>query len=247
MADNLVDYRKHKYPNFNSPEFPPEKRGKRKPQRYGVTYPLIAEVSGASIHTVRAYRAGMGPSKKGPVLTPEQFLGLVRFVNQRVPLVGELAEPEHLDRFGPHARKWWANRFPRLEAYKCPCCRRLILHQGSCRYHGGPQAPALRFAGPSREYAIEMLTKGGSYAPMHHLVVQSPRSHVVLRLDGNPWNNRADNFRHVPQQDWKAWRASPDHEEAPAWLPSPFHPETTHVSNVRVGALPRSVRVEAPE
>jgi hypothetical protein len=91
----------------------------------------------------------------------------------------------------------WRLRWPRFDLYWCgvPSCKTLALEPGLCATHGGPRFPAV-----SIQDGYFVLRVGNRYEPFHRFVVGTRQ---VRHLDGNLWNNRAENLEPVRSPTFK--------------------------------------------
>lgn len=82
----------------------------------------------------------------------------------------------------------WRLRWPRFDLYWCgvPGCTTLGLQPGLCIAHGGPRFPTV-----SIQDGYFVLRVGNRYEPFHRFVIGTRKAR---HIDGNLWNNRAENL-----------------------------------------------------
>jgi hypothetical protein len=99
---------------------------------------------------------------------------------------------EAVGMLSPEMKKWWADRWPAFELYRCahPGCDELLFGPGACAEHGGERRPLIKL---DTDGHVALLL-GRDYVPLHRLVAQTPKGQHTHHRDGNPWNNRWQNL-----------------------------------------------------
>lgn len=134
-------------------------------------------------------------------LTPQSLRSIAAFINGALARKSKtLKGPEMLSSLPPQQKKWWKNRWPKFDLYRCaqPDCATLLFSPGACTEHGGDRKPGVRFDSDGH---IVVLLNGKDYVPLHRLITQTPKGMHTHHRDGNPWNNRFDNLESLTPED----------------------------------------------
>jgi len=168
------------------------------------TLKMIAEAAGVTYQTVRkaVTTERLRPVVHGDV-TAEGLRSVAAYIlrtlaHKSAPLDGD----EVQGMLPPHWRRWWRNRWPKFELYRCanPDCDELLLGPGACGQCGGDKRPQLKLG--SDGHILVLVSR--DYIPLHRLITQTPRGMHTHHRDGNPWNNRYSNLESLEPKEHEA-------------------------------------------
>ncbi len=181
------------------PELDPRKRIKghreRGPKKYTYTVETVSELAGRRVNTLRSV---------GTRIVMGDLASVVGFVQRSRADASTLLEPnEFLEEY---EQRWWEERWPRLEMYRCAhrgCEECLLGQSGYCVEHGGSRRPPWRL----KSY-FELRTADG-FQPYHRVVISAPAGRDVHHIDRNRFNNRIENLQVLTRAEHEALHGLP--------------------------------------
>jgi len=164
----------------------------RGPVPHGFTLADIAKAAGVGNQTVRK-------AITDKRLDPSDLASVAAYVNRGLARKSKPLEEEAVGLLPAAQKKWWKNRWPKFQLYKCSHngCPELLMSPGACAAHGGDKRPAMKL---DPDYRIVVLIDK-DYVPLHRLIVQAAKGMHTHHRDGNPWNNRWDNLEELSPKE----------------------------------------------
>ena len=160
---------------------------------HSYTLEMIAEAANVNYQTVRK-------AISSERLIPTDLRSVANYIQSALARKSQpIKGPEVLSTLPKKWQKWWADRYPKFDLYRCaaPGCSELLFFPGACSEHGGDRRPPVRL--DSDGHIIILF--GEDYIPLHRLITQPKPGLQTHHRDGNPWNNRWENLEALTPEE----------------------------------------------